>query len=181
MAERADDAREPNGGSTLVDRVTAQAAERADRVAEQAADRAARLREVFSRRPTVGPGPAAKAVAEDLSALLKAEVALARAEVTIGAKAKGLGVGLLLGAAVFGWLAFQGVWITIAFGLAAAGLPGWLAALIVTVVLLLVAGVLALLGKRKLATPVSVDTTKANVQEDVAWAKAHLPTKQAGR
>ena len=40
---------------------------------------------------------------------------------------------------------------------------------------LLGAGIAALLGRKKLQAPVGVDTTKQNIEEDVAWTKAHLP------
>ena len=127
----------------------------------------------FGPRPTIGVGAAGKAVAEDISALVKAEIALAKAELSDGVKAKGMGAGAFVGAAVFGWLALQGLLITAGFALALV-VPGWAAALIVSVALLLLAGVAAMIGKRKLAVPVTLDTTKANVEEDVAWTKSHL-------
>ena len=127
----------------------------------------------FGPKPTIGVGAAGKAVAEDISALVKAEIALAKAEVTDGIKAKGLGAGALVAAAVLGWLGLQGLLITLGFVLALV-MPGWAAALVVTVLLLVGAGIAAMIGKRKLATPVKLDTTKANVEEDVAWTKSHL-------
>lgn len=130
----------------------------------------------FGPKPTVGVGAAGKAVAEDISALVKAEIALAKAEATKGLKAKAMGAGAFIVAAVAGWLALQGLLLTAGFALALV-MPGWAAAAIVTVVLLLVAGIAALLGKKKMATPVSLDTTKANVEEDVAWTKSHLPSR----
>jgi uncharacterized membrane protein YqjE len=130
-------------------------------------------RRLFGPPPTVGAGAAAKAVAEDASALVRAEIELAKAELTASVSQKAAGVGMLVGAGVLAWLGIQGLLITIAFALALV-LPGWAAAAIVTGVLLLIGGILALVGKRKLATPVSLDTTKANVEEDVAWTKQHL-------
>lgn len=127
----------------------------------------------FGPRPTIGVGAAGKAVAEDISALVKAEIALAKAEVTDGLKAKGMGAGAVAVAAVFGWLALQGLLISAGFALALV-MPAWAAALVVSVVLLVITGVAAMVGKRKLATPVKLDTTKANVEEDVAWTKSHL-------
>ncbi len=127
----------------------------------------------FGPKPTIGVGAAGKAVAEDLSALIKAEITLAKAEVAQGAKAKAMGAGAFGAAAVFAWLGLQALLVTIGFALALV-VPGWAAALIVTVLLFAIAGVAALLGKRKMATPVSLDTTKANVEEDVAWTKSHL-------
>ena len=127
----------------------------------------------FGPRPTMGIGAAGKAVAEDVSALVKAEVALAKAEIADGVKAKATGLAAFVAVAVLGWLALQGLLITAGFALALV-VPAWAAALIVTGVLLLAAGIAALVGKRMLATPVSLDTTKANVEEDVAWTKSHL-------
>ena len=127
----------------------------------------------FGARPTMGIAEAGKTVAEDLSALVKAEIALAKAEVAEGMKAKATGVGALGAAAVLAWLGLQGLLITLGFALATV-LPGWAAALIVTALLLIGAGIAVLVGKGKMATPVSLDTTKANVEEDVAWAKSHL-------
>lgn len=131
------------------------------------------VREFFSRRPTMGTGPAAQAVVTDISDLVKAEVDLAKAEFSRKATEKGMGLGLFIGAAVAGWLGLQGLLIVLGLVLAI-WLPGWAAALIVTAVLLVVAGALALIGKKKLSTPLGLDTTKENVSQDVAWAKAHL-------
>lgn len=133
-----------------------------------------KVRELFARRPTVGAGPAAQAVATDVSDLIRAEIDLAKAELTTAAQRKGMGAGLLAGAAVMGWLGLQGVLITIGFVIAI-WLPGWAAALIVTAVLLLVAAVLALLGRSRLQTPLPIDRVKSRVQTDVDTAKAHLP------
>lgn len=131
------------------------------------------VRSRFGPEPTIGAGAAAKAVAEDASALIRAEIDLAKAELGASVKPKAAGAGLLVGAGVLAWLGVQGLLITAALALAVV-LPGWAAALVVTVVLLAAGGVLGLVGKRKLATPVSLDTTKQNVEEDVAWAKSHL-------
>ncbi len=127
----------------------------------------------FGARPTVGAAAALKAVAQDTSELVRAEIDLAKAEVTEGLKANGMGVGLLVGAGVMLWLAVQGLLIAAGFALALV-VPGWAAALIVSVVLILVAAVLGLVARNKLGTPVSVEQAKTNVQEDVAWFKTHL-------
>ena len=130
----------------------------------------------FGPKPTVGVGPAGKAVAEDISALVKAEIALAKAELSAPLKAKAAGAGAFGAAGVLGWLGLQGLLITAGFALALV-LPAWLAALVVTVVLLLGAGIAAMVGKRKMATPVTLNTTKSNVEEDVAWTKSHLANR----
>jgi peptidoglycan/LPS O-acetylase OafA/YrhL len=123
-------------------------------------------------------GAIVKQVAADLSALVRAEVELAKAEVLIGVKAKARGAGLLAAAGALAAVASLGLLLAAGFALAeVGGLPGWAAALIVSGVLLLIAIVLMLLGRGRFATAVSAETTKKNVQEDVAWTKAHLPGK----
>lgn len=139
--------------------------------------RAAKVRDVFARRPRVGVGPAAKTVVDDAKALVQAEIALAKAELSSGLKEKGTGIGLFVGAGVMAWLGIQGVLITLGFVLAI-WLPGWAAALIVTGVLLLLGAILALVGRKKLQAPAGVDVTKQNVEEDLTWTKAHLPDRE---
>ena len=127
----------------------------------------------FGARPTIGAGAALKTVAQDTSELVRAEIELAKAELKAGITANATGVGMLVGAGVMLWLALQGLLIAAGFALAEV-MPGWAAALIVTAVLILIAVVLGLVARGKLKTPVSVETAKTNVQEDVAWFKTHL-------
>ena len=120
-------------------------------------------------------GETGKQVAEDLSALVRAELDLAKAEILGGVQAKLTGVGMLVGALVMAWLALQGLLIALGFVLAeVGGLPGWASALIVTGGLLLIALILVLAGRSKLATEVSAEQVTSNVKEDVASAKEHL-------
>jgi hypothetical protein len=87
----------------------------------------------------------------DLEGIVRGEIALARAEVTSGAKVIGKGVGLLAGA---GFLALMGVVFLLhsaAWGIAE-WLPVWAGYLIVAVVVLIVATVLGLMGKKALET-----------------------------
>lgn len=89
---------------------------------------------------------------QDLSTIFRGEIALAKAELSSQVKKAGLGGVLLAGAGVLGFYSVYFVFITIAEGITAAGLPKWLSYLIVTVFFLLVAGVLALIGIRRLKT-----------------------------
>lgn len=146
--------------------------------APQSEPRLEKLRGLLGQRTTIGAGVAAKAVAADASALVRAEIALAKAEVASSVKAKATGGALLVGAAVAGWLGLQGLLVTLGFVLALF-LPGWAAALIVTVLLLVAAAVAGLIAKRLLTRPVELDQTKRNVERDVAVARAHLPKKKA--
>src|SRR5689334_12787802 len=96
-----------------------------------------------------GLGPAVKQVSEHASALARLEVELAALELKRKVAALGIGIGMLVGAAV---LALYGL----GFGLASAasGLANvvdmWLALLIVAGALFLVVAILALLGIRSL-------------------------------
>ena len=104
-------------------------------------------RETESQANDVGFGAAAKQVAEHASALARLELELATLELKRKLAALGLGIGLGVGAAVF-------LLFVVGFGLAtvaaalATFLPTWLALLIVTVFLLLVAAVLGMLALR---------------------------------
>lgn len=126
--------------------------------------------------PSIGAAAAAKAVADDARALVRAEIALAKAEVTEGLRPKGIGIGLGAAAAVLAWLGLQGLLLVAGLALAEV-LPAWAAALVVTLVLLLGAAGAGLAARSKLRAPVSLETTKSTVEEDVAWAKAHLGRK----
>ncbi len=129
----------------------------------------------FGRRPSVGTAAAARAVAEDASALVRAEIELAKAELLIGVRAKATGAGLLAGAGVLAALAGLALLLALGFALAeVAGLPGWASALIVAGLLLLVAAILVLLGRKALATPIDLEPAKERLREDVEHAKRNL-------
>src|ERR1700733_2783085 len=83
---------------------------------------------------------------EDLSELVRYEVALAKAEIKDDVK-RGAAAGGLFGVAGFlGILATVTLVIAAGFGLIKAGLAAWLAFLIVTAALLLLAGLFSLVG-----------------------------------
>ena len=85
----------------------------------------------------------------DLEGIVRGEIALAKAEVTSGAKVLGRGVGLLLGAAFLGLMGFVFLLHGAAWGIST-WLPVWAGYVIVAVVVLLVAAVLGLMGKKAL-------------------------------
>lgn len=108
----------------------------------------------------------------DLSLLVNKEIQLAKSEVTRGLKIGGQGAGLLGGAAFLGLLGLIFLFHTLAHVIDI-WLPLWAGYLIVTVVLLLVAGVLALLGIKKVkkAKPVPEKAIR-NAQETVDAIKS---------
>ena len=87
---------------------------------------------------------------QDISSIVRSEVALAKAEMAADAKKAGLGAGMFATAGVFAFLALILLLIAAAFGLVALGLSPWLAFLIVALVLLIIGAVLVLVGKRSI-------------------------------
>jgi hypothetical protein len=108
---------------------------------------------------------------EQTSTLVRDEVQLAKTEIQQSVKAAGLGAGLFGTAGV---VALYGVGTLVAAAVLGLGLvvDPWLAALIVGVVLLLVAGGAALAGKNKVqqASP-PLAATQQNVQRDLDAVK----------
>jgi MFS family permease len=113
-----------------------------------------------------------KQLSEQSSRLARHEVELAKAELAIKGKKAGIGAGMFGGAGVFGGYALGALIATAILALATA-VAAWLAALIVTIVLGAIAGVLALQGKNKVqqATPPVPEQASESVKEDVQWAK----------
>lgn len=126
-----------------------------------------------------GPAePTLGALAHDLSTqipeLVRSELRLAQAELTQKGRRAGLGAGLF-GAA--GLTALYGVAALLAAAVLALALvlPAWAAALIVGVVLVAIAGVLALRGKGEVqqATPAAPERAIAGLKQDVETVKGH--------
>ena len=94
-----------------------------------------------------GVGGAAKQVADHAKALVGLEVELAALELKRKVTALGVGIAMLVAAAAFALFALGFLLATLAEAFDAF-LPRWLALLLVAVLLLALAGVLALLGLR---------------------------------
>jgi len=124
-------------------------------------------------RPTDEPvGALVHRLSEQIPELVRSELRLAQAELTEKGKKAGIGVGMFSAA---GLLAFFGVATLIATAVLALALvlPAWASGLIVAVLLLAVAGVAAMAGKKEVgqATPPAPERTIASVREDVATVK----------
>jgi uncharacterized membrane protein YqjE len=117
-------------------------------------------------------GDLLRQLSQETTTLVRHELDLAKAEMAQKGKRAGLGAGML-GAA--GVAVLLGLWGLTAAAIAAldAAMPLWLAALIVALIWLAIAGVLALTGKTKVqqATPPVPEQTQQSVKEDVEWAK----------
>lgn len=103
-----------------------------------------------------------------VSRLVRQEVALAKAELAEKSRRAGIGGGVLGGAGAF---AYAGLLAAAFTGGAALSLvlPVWAAALIVTTVLFVIAGVLAVVGRGQLrkATPAAPERALGSVKADV--------------
>ncbi|RKN39389.1 phage holin family protein [Micromonospora endolithica] len=117
---------------------------------------------------------------EQVSRLVRDELALARAELTQKGKHAGIGIGLFGGG---GALALYGLGALVATAILLLDLvlPAWAAALIVAVVLFAVAGVLALVGKKQVsqAVPPMPEAAVRSVRADVDTVTAAV--KDRGR
>ena len=87
----------------------------------------------------------------DVSTLIRGEIELAKAEIGTSAKKGAVGGGMFGAAGVVLGFSFFFLFIALAEGFTALGLPRWLSYLLVWVLLLVVTAVLALLGKRMIA------------------------------
>ncbi len=105
---------------------------------------------------------------EQITRLVRDEIALAKVELMERAKHAGIGVGLFGGGGVLAVYGVGALTATIIIVLDLF-LPLWLAALIVTVALFAVAGILALLGRRQVsrAVPAEPREAVASVKADV--------------
>lgn len=127
-----------------------------------------------SSRRLVAPerslGELVQLATKDLSLLVSQEIALAKAEIKRDVTAAGKGAGMLGGAGLTGLLALLFLSIALAFAL---GRPTTLGVgfLLVGVLYLVVAVVLALLGKKQLGRVGPPERTIATLKDDAAWAK----------
>ncbi|WP_369052673.1 phage holin family protein [Kineococcus terrestris] len=110
---------------------------------------------------------------QDVSALVRYEIALAKAEVTADVKNAGLGAGLFAVAGVFGFVAFVFLGITVAYALhEGAGWPLWLSYLVVAVALLAVAGLAGAIGFGRVRKVRPPERTIRSTKETIAAVKA---------
>jgi hypothetical protein len=118
---------------------------------------------------------------EQISLLVRDELALAKAELVEKGRHAGIGIGLFGGAGAF---ALYGVGALIATGilLLALVMPAWLAALIVTVALFLSAAIMALVGRGQLkrAVPPVPQAAASGLKADVDTVKGAVRARANG-
>jgi hypothetical protein len=116
-------------------------------------------------------GQLVASASRDLTALIHHEIALAKAEVRDDVRHGAKGAAMFGAAGYLGLLATVLLSIAAAYGLVAAGLhPGW-AFLIVAAVYLLVAGILALVGKKQVTKVKPPERTIRSAKESVSALK----------
>jgi len=116
-----------------------------------------------------------KQLSEQTSHLVRAEVELAKAELAEKGKKAGMGAGMFGGAGLFGVFGFAAV-TTAIIALLATAMDTWVAAVIVAVVYFAIAGIAALLGKKKIkeATPLAPEQAIRTTKADVDVTKARV-------
>ncbi len=95
-------------------------------------------------------GTIIKDLTADISMLLRSEIALLKLELKESAAKLGGGAAMMGAALFLGLIGLAFLFVTITLGMVAMGLPPWLSSLIVTVVLFAAAGILIVMGKKKL-------------------------------
>lgn len=153
MRTHGDNPREP---------IPAHGATEAPETEEERRARTESLGEMFSRLST------------DLSTLVRQEIQLAKAEATQSAKQAGAGIGMLVGAALGAIMLLLFLSTALMWALGSVMHLGW-AALIVAAVWAIIAGILAMVGKKKLEEIEGLPKTQQTAEEIPATLN---PTKE---
>jgi hypothetical protein len=120
-------------------------------------------------------GTIIKELMENISTLFRSEIALLKWELKDTVAKLGGGIGLFAGALFLALVGVAFLFVTIVLGLVALGVPAWLSALIVTVVLFVVAGVLAMMGKKKFAAAQFVPTQSVEqIKSDIETIRSDI-------
>jgi hypothetical protein len=120
-------------------------------------------------------GTIIKELMENISTLFRSEIALLKWELKDTVAKLGGGIGLFAGALFLALVGVAFLFVTIVLGLVALGVPAWLSALIVTVVLFVVAGALAMMGKKKFAAAQFVPTQSVEqIKSDFETIKSDI-------
>jgi len=121
-------------------------------------------------------GELVKQLSDHTTQLVRAEIELAKAELSEKGKQAGIGAGLFGGAGLFAVFGFGALTAGI-IAILALAMDTWIAAVIVAAVYFAIAGIAALMGKSRVkqaGPPVpqqAIDTTKADVEVTKARVK----------
>ena len=129
----------------------------------------------YAEEPERSLGQIFKELSADVSTLFRSEVALLKLEIKDTVAKLGGGIAFFAAAAALAIFGLGFVFVTIVLGLVALGVPPWLSALIVTIVLFLAAGALAFLGKKKFAEVNFVpDESVRQIKTDIESIKSDI-------
>ena len=125
-------------------------------------------------------GELVKQLADEVSGLVRAEIELARTELTEKGKRAGIGLGELGAAGIVALYALGALTACFIAGLAALGLQVWVSALIVAVVYAIIAAILYFVGRQQLerGVPPTPERTQKTIKEDIEWAKTRTPSNE---
>ncbi|MBV9496877.1 MAG: phage holin family protein [Acidobacteria bacterium] len=116
-----------------------------------------------------------KDLTADFSMLFRSEIALLKLEIKDTVAKLGGGAAMFAAAAFLAIFGLGFLFVTITLGLVALGVPAWVSTLIVTVVLFVVAGVLAMMGKKKFAAVQFVPNQSIEqIKTDIETIKADV-------
>jgi uncharacterized membrane protein YqjE len=121
--------------------------------------------------PQPSVGELVRRASENVSTLVRAEIELAKSELSTTVKRAGIGGGLLVAAGAILLFSIPFLFVVIAELLHFAGLYRWLSYLIVWVLFLLIAGLLALIGRSQLRKIQMPDRTIKTAKDTAAWAR----------
>ena len=126
---------------------------------------------VESPDPQPSVGELVRRASENVSTLVRAEIELAKTELSTTVKRAGIGGGMLAAAGVILLFSVPFLFVVIAEVLVAIGLPRWLSYLIVWVLFLVIAAVLALIGRRQLKKMSKPERTLKTAKDTASWAR----------
>ena len=120
-------------------------------------------------------GQIVKDLTADLSTLFRSEIALLTLEIKDMVAKLGGGTAMFAAALFLGLFGLAFLFVTALLGLVALGVPAWVSSLIVTVVLFVAAGVLAMMGKKKFAAVQFVPSESVeHIKADIETLKADI-------
>jgi len=131
-----------------------------------------------SEPPQPSIGELVSRASEHFSTLIRAEIELAKSEVSGSVKRAGIGGGLLAAAGAVLLFSVPFLFVVLAEVLVTIGLWRWLSYLIVWVLFLLIAAVLGLVGYRSVKKVRKPERTIGTIKDTADWAKH--PTREAG-
>ncbi len=120
-------------------------------------------------------GRIVKELTTDITTLFRSEIALLKLEIKDTVTKLAGGIGMFAGAAFVALIGLAFAFVTLVLVLIRLGIPAWVSALIVTLLLFTTAAVLALLGKKKFEAVSFVPTDSVEqIKGDIESIKADI-------